>query len=151
MTTAPTDATLRPDATPEPALASPGDPLLPWQWHLGNTGQTGGKPGIDVHVLPVWPDYAGAGIRVAVIDDGFDHQHPELAAAFDTAASYDFRAEDPDPTAAPGDHHGTAVADIIAAAANGTGVIGVAHARLGDTVHQYVERNVLIVFDAQLT
>ncbi|NBU58313.1 MAG: type I secretion C-terminal target domain-containing protein [Betaproteobacteria bacterium] len=120
------DAPSRPEAVLETTLAIPGDPLLSAQWYLRNTGQKGGIPGIDIDVLPVWPDFDGSGIRVAVIDDGFDLQHHELSAAFGRTAGYDYRANDPDPTAGPGDRHGTAVAGIIAAAANGSGVVGIA-------------------------
>ena len=57
----------------------PSDPLFREQWHLHNTGQTGGVPGVDIRVLPAWEDYTGKGVRVAVFDEGVDLQHRDLA------------------------------------------------------------------------
>ncbi|HAN98485.1 MAG TPA: hypothetical protein DCQ98_14090, partial [Planctomycetaceae bacterium] len=59
---------------------------------------------------------------VAVVDTGIDYTHPELAGAY--RGGYDFVNNDADPR---DDHyHGTHVAGTIAAALNGTGVVGVA-------------------------
>ncbi|NKC31061.1 hypothetical protein [Falsiroseomonas selenitidurans] len=52
------------------SLPVPNDPLFPFSWHLLNTGQNGGLAGIDIRILPVWEHYRGAGITVAVVDDG---------------------------------------------------------------------------------
>jgi subtilisin family serine protease len=71
--------------------------------------------------------YRGAGARVAVLDTGFDLEHPDLAPNIDFNASKSFvPGEDlqytlPDPFS-----HGTHVAGTIAAADNGFGTIGVA-------------------------
>ena len=105
----------------------PGDPGITSQWHLRNTGQTGGTPGIDLNVASVWTDYTGSGIRVGVIDDGFDYRHADLAANYDISADYDFRAGDSDAAAEAGDNHGTTVAGVIAADDNGIGAVGVAY------------------------
>ena len=64
----------------------------------------------------------GSGISVAIIDTGLDYNNPEFAGRY--AGGYDFVNGDADPM---DDHgHGTHVAGIIAAADNGTGVVGVA-------------------------
>lgn len=64
----------------------------------------------------------GTGIRVAVLDTGIDHNHPDLAANY--VGGYDFVNSDSDPM---DDHgHGTHVAGTIAALWNGVGVVGVA-------------------------
>jgi subtilisin family serine protease len=63
----------------------------------------------------------GRGVRVAVVDTGVDFDHPDLRGRVTTARS--FVAGDRGFT---GDHHGTAVAGVIAAAANGVGILGVA-------------------------
>lgn len=68
----------------------------------------------------------GAGARVAVLDTGFDLDHPDLAPNINLALSADMTGEGlqytlPDPFS-----HGTHVAGTIAAADNGFGVIGVA-------------------------
>jgi len=68
------------------------------------------------------PSILGTGVKVAVVDTGIDYTHPELAGAY--RGGYDFVNNDADPR---DDHyHGTHVAGTIAAALNGTGVVGVA-------------------------
>ena len=109
-----------------PYTTTPSDTYFTFQWHLYNTGQTGGLAGIDLNVLPVWEDYKGQGVNIAVIDDGFDLDHADLAANFDLVDDWDARDTDDDPSYADGDDHGTAVAGVIAADDNGTGVVGVA-------------------------
>jgi subtilisin-like proprotein convertase family protein len=76
----------------------------------------------------VWDDYTGKNIKLVVIDDGFDHTNADLSPNYDFALDHDYGGADDD--AAPVDsydNHGTSVAGIAAAAANGTGVVGVAH------------------------
>jgi subtilisin family serine protease len=64
----------------------------------------------------------GAAVRVAVIDTGVDYRHPDLRGRIITR--HDFVAAGDDFT---GDRHGTEVAGVIAATANGgRGVLGVA-------------------------
>jgi subtilisin family serine protease len=71
-------------------------------------------------------------VTVAVIDTGVDDTHPDLAPNFDAAGSASCVGGRPDPTPgsgrpAPGESdHGTHVAGTVAAARNGTGVVGVA-------------------------
>ena len=73
----------------------------------------------------------GAGVRVAVLDGGFNMNHPDLAPNINYALSADMTGEgiaygpnSDDPTGVFS--HGTHVAGTIAAARNGIGVIGVA-------------------------
>lgn len=65
---------------------------------------------------------AGQGVKVAVVDTGIDLSHPDLAP--NIAGGYN--AIDPDQPPQDDNGHGTHVAGIIAAAANGAGVIGAA-------------------------
>jgi hypothetical protein len=67
----------------------PSDALFSDQWHLNNTGQLGGTPGIDINVTAVWDDYTGAGIRVGVVDDGVEYTHHDLDANYDPSLQYD--------------------------------------------------------------
>ena len=116
-------------------MSIPTDTLFANQWHLRNTGQSGGTAGIDLDVVSVWDDYTGAGIRVAVIDDGFDFTHADLAPNYIIAADKDFTENDDN--AAPtvvADNHGTAVMGLIGAARDGSGVVGVSY---GATLHGY--------------
>ncbi|MFH1218021.1 MAG: S8 family serine peptidase [Pseudomonadota bacterium] len=66
----------------------------------------------------------GEGVRVAVLDTGIDYTHPELAGNYQ--GGWDFVFDDNDPYDDSWNSHGTHVAGIIAAAPNGTGVVGVA-------------------------
>lgn len=139
--------------TAEPELASPPklrapiaveDELLGDQWHLRNRGHHRGtsigfKAGADARVIAAWEamDQLGsAEVVVAVIDDGFDLGHPDLAGK--AVAPFDFTRETPDvhPEHHPflperGDWHGTACAAVALARAEGGGVVGAApNARL---------------------
>jgi subtilisin family serine protease len=71
--------------------------------------------------------YRGKGVRVAVLDSGFDLDHPDLAPNIDLGASKNFVTGEvlqyaPNNTFS----HGTHTAGTVAAADNGIGVIGVA-------------------------
>jgi subtilisin len=78
----------------------------------------------QVKALPAWDCSRGKGIKVAVVDTGIDGTHPDLAANYKGGIS--FAADE----AAPADlnGHGTHCAGTIAAAINGSGVVGVAPA-----------------------
>ncbi|TXK52663.1 S8 family serine peptidase [Pontibacter qinzhouensis] len=69
----------------------------------------------------------GKGVRIAVLDSGFDLDHPDLAPNIDLAASKSFVTGEQLGYALPGvGSHGTHTAGTIAAADNGIGIIGVA-------------------------
>ena len=118
--------------------ATPSDPYYDRQWGLKNTGQNGAKPGVDVHIEPVWEIYRGEGILINIVDDGLQYTHPDLAANCNTDIDYDYRDDDDDPFPALGtpaggepgagemaDTHGTAVAGVCAAVGNnGLGGVG---------------------------
>ncbi len=75
-----------------------------------------------------WEEGArGAGVRVAVLDDGIDSDHPDLAPNLNTDLSISFVPGEPFEYTMPDPYsHGTWVSGIIAAADNGWGTIGVA-------------------------
>jgi len=106
----------------------PNDEYFPMQWHLYNTGQSGGTPGADIRGPEAWEIATGdPNIIVAVIDSGVDSNHPDL---FDNLVpGYDFYENDDKPDPAldhPINSHGTALAGLIAAQSNnGIGVAGV--------------------------
>ena len=106
----------------------PTDRLFPNQWHLLNTGQSRGKPGIDLNVIGVWDTYRGRGVTVAIVDDGLQMTHPDLAPNVAGSFHYDYRDGDSDPSpSGTDDYHGTAVAGVAAARGdNSLGIAGVA-------------------------
>lgn len=103
---------------PVPAVATSGlgagEPLFALQWNMRAIDAPGAWAAGDT----------GAGVRVAILDTGIDPTHPDLAPNLDTQLSTSFVPYEP--TIEDHDGHGTNVAGIIGAAANGIGVIGVA-------------------------
>lgn len=100
------------------------------QWHLENTGQSGGTAGKDVKPAGAWAaNYTGSGVMVSIVDDGVETAHPDLAAGYNPAYAYDYVDNDanPNPVLA-NDTHGTAVGGLaIARGENSLGVAGVAY------------------------
>lgn len=122
-------------------MALPRDPLLPRQWHIRDNDAAG----LDLNIDPVWapadgPSYSGRGTRTVVIDDGFDTGHRDLDTRFDLDRSYDFERRSRDANGDTDLAHGTAVAGIIAAAANDTGTVGIAYdsVLIGHVIHPYI-------------
>ncbi len=137
------------------------EPGWPELWGMENTGQklfggvsgTGGKANIDIDAPQAQGiTNGGAGVVVAVIDDGIDFSHPDLAAQawtnpgesgggketngidddgngyVDDVHGWDFCHNDNTVHDVNDDFHGTHVAGTIAAALDGQGVVGVAPA-----------------------
>jgi len=106
----------------------PNDTYFPMQWHLHNTGQSGGTPGADINAPEAWEITTGdPNIIVAVPDTGVDTNHPDLAD--NLVPGYDFYENDDQPDPAfddPVNAHGTACAGLVAAKGNNAlGVTGV--------------------------
>jgi subtilisin-like proprotein convertase family protein len=106
----------------------PNDPLFGRQWHLRNTGTNTGVTGLvagnDINVVTAWDTYNGSGINIAIVDDGLQVAHPDLAPNARTDIDIDINYGDNDPSPdLVGDDHGTACAGV--AAARGNNAIGV--------------------------
>ena len=82
--------------------------------------------GEGINVLSVWNGgNLGAGITVAVVDDGMHHQHEDLDDNVDTSKNHDYTGGNE--IYSPFETHGTAVAaGLISADDNGIGMRGVA-------------------------
>lgn len=111
----------------------PNDPLFSQQWYLYNTGQGGRTPRVDLNLIDenpntvnVWDEYSGKGVRIGIIDSEIQANHENLQSNYRSnvreAPLLRFR------TPSFGmESHGTAVAGIIAGAANGLGTRGIAY------------------------
>ncbi|HEX6083247.1 MAG TPA: S8 family serine peptidase [Thermoanaerobaculia bacterium] len=128
-------------------FATPSDPRFSNQWHLNNTGQGGGVATSDVDAVAAWNVETGkSNVVIAVVDDGVQKAHEDLAANIfvnpgeianngldddhngyvDDVSGWDFSNNDnnADPFDID-DAHGTAVAGVAAARGNnGIGVTG---------------------------
>jgi subtilisin family serine protease len=104
----------------------PNDTYFPEQWHLNNTGQSGGTPNADINAPEAWEITTGdPSIIVAVLDEGVDTDHPDLID--NIVPGYDFDSNDSDPNPTGDGAHGTTCAGLIAGKGNnGIGITGVA-------------------------
>jgi subtilisin family serine protease len=105
-------------ASPADAVATWGDSLSGQQWNMRQINVP------QAHAITP----GSKSVVVGDIDTGLDFTHPDLAPNFDAARSTDCSSGAPQPLAVGNDKsgHGTHTAGIIAAAANGIGVVGVA-------------------------
>jgi hypothetical protein len=99
----------------------PDDEHFPEQWHYHNTGQYDGREDSDIDLPEAWESIQGnPEVIVAVIDQGVDFNHPDLAGNIWPGIGPEGEST------TPGDH-GTHVAGTIAAINNnGIGVSGIA-------------------------
>jgi subtilisin family serine protease len=102
----------------------PDDTYFTVQWHLRNTGQSGGTSGADIDAVPAWDISTGSpSVVIAVLDSGIDSDHPEFAGRIDPDG-WDYVNEDSNPE---DDHgHGSWVSGSLGANGdNGFAVAGV--------------------------
>lgn len=110
------------------------DPRYPDQWHLSGSSPMG------VNAPGAWAQgYTGNGVQIAIVDDGLQYDHPDLAPNYNPDGSCDVNNGtlfspgtgevscsefDPYPAVDPPDYedyHGTSVAGVAAAADNAVG------------------------------
>jgi subtilisin family serine protease len=93
------------------------------QWNLSNIGQYGGNEAFDISICNAWGISTGsANIRVAVLDQGIQLNHPDLP---NVTQSFDTH-NNQSPSVIRGSH-GVACAGIIAASSsNNIGIAGIA-------------------------
>ncbi len=106
----------------------PDDPYFDQQWTLDQRDSDGAAVGVDLNVRSAWPISLGAGIVIAVGDEGVQLDHPDLSAPATEQPHFNFFTKLPD--GSPQDmlaNHGTAVAGLAAARGdNQVGISGVA-------------------------
>lgn len=90
--------------------------IFPQQWHLKAT--TIGSAAINAHanIEAAHQTTKGTGVTIAVIDDGCDIEHPELAVPGKIVAPRDATRRTNDPRPMRGDDHGTACSGVACAA-----------------------------------
>lgn len=101
------------------------DPGFIKQWHLINPMQVGN----DLNVTGVWDqNITGKSVAVAVVDDGIDMHHEDLAPNYFAEGSWDFNDNGPEPSPKlADDRHGTRCCGEISAARNDQCGVGVAY------------------------
>ncbi len=126
--------------------AEPKDIFFKDQWHLKNTGQLGPEHKIDIQILEAWKTTTGNRTKpiVAVVDGGFDIEHPDLKEKwFANSNEIPDNQKDDDDNGLEDDYygwnfatgsnkmnfgfgagHGTAVAGLVGAAQNKIGTVG---------------------------
>ncbi len=101
------------------------DPLWSQQWNL-HGGSSGHLPNVG-HVQELWDrGVDGRGTTIAVVDDGLQHTHPDIAPNYRPAQSRDVSYGRDDPMPHNRDSHGTAAAGVAAARQNNVCGVGVA-------------------------
>ncbi|WP_051515841.1 S8 family serine peptidase [Candidatus Blastococcus massiliensis] len=134
-----------------PVAAVPSDPYVAqYGWHLDNTGSNAfnqtAVPDKDTDAPDSWPLTTGEGMVVAVIDSGYDSDHPDMAGALWNNPAQPCGSTDADGNGLRGDchgwnwytnsadidngsdgEHGTSVSGTVGARANnGHGLAGIA-------------------------
>ncbi|MEL6143482.1 MAG: S8 family serine peptidase, partial [Bacteroidota bacterium] len=116
----------------------PRDGLISHQWHLKNDGRIDDanfrtKVGADAKVIDAWRRLGNLGssnIKIAVIDNGFDTNHPDLRGKVISPLNVMTNSSSL-PTGARNGTHATPCAGVALASANGAGIVGAApNARL---------------------
>ncbi|KAI9511112.1 peptidase S8/S53 domain-containing protein [Russula earlei] len=101
------------------------DPLFPAQWHIINEKY----PEHAMNVTRLWEKgITGVGIVTALVDDGLDYEHEDIADNFWAPGSYDYNDHQNLPTPKlPDDRHGTRCAGQIAGVKNTVCGVGIAY------------------------
>ncbi|MBN2825224.1 MAG: S8 family serine peptidase, partial [Campylobacterales bacterium] len=122
------------DATQNDTLLSPSDePYYKYSWHIDSANSvesladfTTINKDADIGVVKAWEITRGQGIKVAVIDDGFDVHHEDLKDNIAVVYSVDNDNNDVSNTHNNQPLHGNTCAGFIVAPINGKGSMGIA-------------------------
>jgi subtilisin family serine protease len=109
------------------AAFTPPDGLFKRQWHLSAKRAPQLLAEASVQAPAAWDITRGErSVVVAVVDDGFDIDHPDLQGAGKLVEPRDFVDGDAKPFPDNDAYHGTPCAGVAIAESNGRGVVGVA-------------------------
>lgn len=94
---------------------TPSDPKYSSQWQHSNNGANGGVAGADLRSESAWDRTRGGGVRLAVIDNGMQVNHPDLRGGIvggayfvsDATGSAIFQNWNPGDAGFPNGDHGT--------------------------------------------
>jgi len=114
------------------------DEFFDRQWHLNNSGQTGGTADADIDAVEAWSISTGEGVLIGMFDSACDVDHEDLRDNYigigqdPTVKPGAPGADDPRPknsadSSLVENRHGTAVMGLAAASGNSLGVRGVAY------------------------
>lgn len=121
--------TAEPNVVVETAqLYRPTDSLFQQQWHLTSAMAADVKPDAHISVEQAWDITRGArSVVIAVSDDGFDLDHPDLQGVGKVVAPLDLKSKDAVPLPMENaENHGTACAGLAIGEENQSGIVGVA-------------------------
>ena len=105
----------------------PTDHYFPHQWHLESRTDVHIRPEASVFATSAWEITRGdRNTVVAVIDDGFDLNHPDFTGNGKIVAPIDLVDGDASPFPEGNNFHGTPCAGVAVAEENGVGVVGIA-------------------------
>ncbi|MGB3200005.1 MAG: S8 family serine peptidase [Nodosilinea sp.] len=110
------------------SLYRPTDDRYRQQWHLSHSGGANLAAGSHIFAEAAWDITRGSrSVVIAVSDDGFDLNHPDLQGVGKLVAPIDLQDNDalPLPTK-QNENHGTAVAGLAIGEENAVGIVGVA-------------------------
>jgi len=121
------------DAVVDDGLLASNEPYYKYSWHIDSANSaTNDTEDIinkdsDIGVVKAWEISKGNGIKVAVIDDGFDVAHEDLKANIAVVRNIDDDNNDVSNTNSDGTAlHGNSCAGFIVSPINGKGSMGIA-------------------------
>jgi subtilisin family serine protease len=109
-------------------LYRPRDDRYGQQWHLFHQGGSYLSPNSHINAEAAWDITRGSrSVVIAIADDGFDLNHPDLQGLGKLVAPLDLQDQDAVPLPRrQEENHGTAVAGLAVGEENGSGIVGVA-------------------------